>query len=165
VPTEVLSQEFFHNCLESLRAHFDDLDAGATSSPDVKLLVLGNGRAGKTQLCRRLHGEPFNLDWNSTHGVRVTSTVLRAADEGEAARLHVWDFGGQDIYHSAHALFVRGLAVFLLVWATDTENADDEHRNHPLQYWVEYVRHHADTVAVVAVAWLRLQRQSQRASA
>ncbi len=157
VPAEVLSQEPYDDCLASLRAHFDDLAAGMTSLLDVKLLVLGNGGAGKTQLCRRLQGEPFDRDWNSTHGVQVTSIPLCAADGGEAARLHIWDFGGQDIYHGTHALFVRTLAVFLLVWAKDTENADEyEHggicfRNHPLQYWMEYVQHQADADSPVLI--------------
>ena len=59
--------------------------------------------------------------------------------------MHLWDFGGQDIYHGTHALFVGARAVFLLVWAKDTENAMEyEHggvrfRNQPLQYWVDYV--------------------------
>ena len=28
--------------------------------PDVKLMVLGNGRVGKTQICRRLRGEDYD---------------------------------------------------------------------------------------------------------
>jgi internalin A len=30
-------------------------------------------------------------------------------------RLQIWDFGGQDIYHGTHALFMRTRAVFPLV--------------------------------------------------
>ena len=30
-------------------------------------------------------------------------------------RLNLWDFGGQDIYHGSHALFLHGQAIFLLL--------------------------------------------------
>ena len=66
---------------------------------------------------------------------------------GEPARLHLWDFGGQDLYHGTHALFMRTRSLFLLVWTPQSENARSiEHggmtfRNHPLAYWLEYVRH------------------------
>src|SRR6516162_8341308 len=60
IPTEVLSQNNYMSCLESLRAHLSDLRAGAAAVPDVKLMVLGNGRVGKTQICRRLRGESYD---------------------------------------------------------------------------------------------------------
>src|SRR6516162_1434086 len=60
IRTEVLSQNNYMSCLESLRAHLSDLRAGAAAVPDVKLMVLGNGRVGKTQICRRLRGESYD---------------------------------------------------------------------------------------------------------
>jgi internalin A len=43
VPNEVLSQFRNENCLDSLRAHVRDLEAGTEVMLEVKLLVLGNG--------------------------------------------------------------------------------------------------------------------------
>jgi internalin A len=157
VPAEALSQEPFDNCLNLLRAHLDDLGAGAVAAPDVKLLVLGNGRAGKTQVVRCLRDMPFDERWDSTHGVQVATAMLPSAGGQDEIRLHVWDFGGQDIYHGTHALFVRTPAVTLLVWSKDTNNADAyEHdglsfRNHPLPYWVEYAHHqgHEDSPLLI----------------
>src|SRR5208337_2190892 len=120
IPAEVLSPDDFTNCLESLRAHLRDLEVGEERLPDVKVLVLGNGWIGKTQICRRLR---------------------------EEARLHLWDFGGQDLYHGTHALFMRTRSLFVLIWTPQTENAREYERggitfrNHPLAYWLEYVRH------------------------
>jgi hypothetical protein len=57
IPADVLSQTLSEDCLNSLRAHLDDLAAWAVASADVKLIVLGNGRVGKTQICGRLRGE------------------------------------------------------------------------------------------------------------
>ena len=147
VPAEVLSQDSSDNCLPAARAHFQDLAAGGVPCGDVKLMVLGNGRIGKTQLCNRLRGAPFEAEADSTHGIVVETLKLPLAAGQEPARLHIWDFGGQDIYHGAHALFLRANALFLLVWTQEFEaRGTHEHggmifRNHPLRYWVDYVRH------------------------
>jgi internalin A len=136
---EVLSQnEYTTSCLESLRAHLSDLQAGAVAVPDVKLMVLGNGRVGKTQICRRLRGEGYDPRVSSTHGVIVTSTSLSELAGGQPAVLHIWDFGGQDIYHGTHALFMRTRAAFLIVWTREGESSGEHtyegmlFRNHPL---------------------------------
>jgi internalin A len=147
IPAEVLSQDARENCLDSLRAHLRDLDAGPESMPDVKLMVLGNGRVGKTQICRRLRGEDYDDKVESTHGIIVTSAPLPRPGGGDAARLQIWDFGGQDIYHGTHALFMRSRAIFAAVWIPEAEKiAEHRHggflfRNQPLGYWLEYIRH------------------------
>lgn len=110
------------------------------------MIVLGNGRIGKTQLCRRLRGEEFEADADSTHGISVTSVKLAMPGDAEIAVLNLWDFGGQDIYHGTHALFMRTWVVFLPVWTPASEQGEHKHgglifRNRPLPYWLEYIRH------------------------
>ncbi len=161
IPATVLSQSRFDNCLESLRAHFADLDAGAAAVTEIKLMVLGNGRVGKTQLCRWLRDKPYDDAIPSTHGVLVTSAPLPG---GAETRLNIWDFGGQDLYHGTHALFMRTSALFLLAWTPELENADKfvvdgiRLRNHPLAYWVDYVRHQAGAGSPVVVVQTRCDR-------
>ena len=147
IPAEVLSPDEYTDCLESLRAHLRDLEEGEERLPDVKALVLGNGRIGKTQICRRLRGEDFQPDADSTHGITVKKAMLPMPQRaGEEARLHLWDFGGQDLYHGTHALFMRTRSIFLLAWTQQSENSQEHpyrgmtFRNHRLAYWLEYVR-------------------------
>jgi internalin A len=170
IPSEVISQEWMDNCLPRLRAHLRDLEAaGAASLPDVKLMVLGNGRVGKTQICRRLRGEDYDQSADSTHGIVLDGVDLPLADGAEPARLNLWDFGGQDIYHGTHALFLRTRAVFLIVWATVSENSDShEHggmafRNHPLPYWLSYVRHLAGPESPIVIVQTRCDRPEDEA--
>src|SRR3569832_1560265 len=82
VPVEVLSAGEFDNCLYQLRAHLADLTGDDAAVGDVKLMVLGNGRVGKTQVCRRLRGESFDKTVSSTHGIQVSSVpvALRVSD-------------------------------------------------------------------------------------
>jgi internalin A len=164
-PDEILAgeDEDHHNCLPALRAHLADLNAGAVAIPDVKLMVLGNGRVGKTQICNRLRGRDFEADADSTHGIIVAASELPMED-GDPARLNIWDFGGQDIYHGTHALFLRANALFLLVWAPESE-AEAEHvhngmrfRNRPLPYWLDCVRHLGGRSAPVLIVQTRCDR-------
>ncbi|MCA1972334.1 MAG: TIR domain-containing protein, partial [Caenispirillum sp.] len=150
LPAELLSSEPNENCLPAIRAHFADLAKGTAPLPGAKVIVLGNGGVGKTQLCRRLRGEPFQEDWDSTHGIRVSTAELAGPkDEPLPLPLTLWDFGGQEIYHGTHALFMRTDAVFLVLWATEhetgglTDAGGLTFRNHPLQYWADYVHHTA----------------------
>ncbi len=150
-PTRIPSEILGKDCLERVRAHLRDLEYGAEAIPDTKVLVLGNGRIGKTQICRRLRGLEFEHQANSTHGIQV-NTIPFEVPESEGlpdnqARLHLWDFGGQDLYHGTHGLFMKTRSIFLIVWTPESENTETYEydgitfRNHRLPYWVQYVRH------------------------
>lgn len=169
VQAAVLSQVRYQNCLESLRTHVRDLDAGAVPVLDVKLLVLGNGRVGKTQLCRRLRGEAYDESEPSTHGIATTRAPLPGSGDGAATPLQIWDFGGQDLYHGTHALFTRANALFLLLWSPALENTAEEavdgitFRNQPLAYWVDYVRHLGGKRSAVVVVQARCDQAGDEA--
>ena len=147
IPEETLSsdEEVFYNCLPALRSHVLDLEVEAIPINSVKILVLGNGGVGKTQLCRYLAAEPFDPTVLTTHGIALRT--IAPATEADST-YYLWDFGGQDIYHSAHTLFMRTAAVFVVLWtpeqeamvAIDNDDEDPLVRRHPLTYWLEYVR-------------------------
>ena len=137
---------------------------GGVALPDVKLMVLGNGRVGKTQICRRLRGEDYDPQVPSTHGVTVTTASLPAPDGAPPSLLHIWDFGGQDIYHGTHALFMRTRAAFLIVWTPEAESSGEHayegmaFRNHSLPYWLDTVRHLGATGSPVLIVQTRCDR-------
>ncbi|WP_051013889.1 COR domain-containing protein [Pararhodospirillum photometricum] len=112
---------------------------------DAKLLVLGNGRVGKTQLCNRLLGAGFEDNADSTHGIVVQGFDLAGEAGTEPARIQLWDFGGQDIYHSTHTLFLRSRGIYLVAWTPAQEDNDlhrqggQEFRNYRLPYWLGQV--------------------------
>ena len=101
---------------------------------------------------RRRFVTDFAVGPSKRIGIRRTafvssSTFLACAVGAGEIRLHIWDFGGQDIYHGTHTLFLRSAGLFALVWAHDTENNDEyerdglRFRNYRLQYWAELARH------------------------
>ena len=149
----------FSNCLPALEQWYSDLlQSGPSPVDELKVFVLGNGSAGKTQIVRRLRGEEFDPSVPSTHGVSVTRFELLPAVRDQAPLNAVaWDFGGQDIYLGTHRLFLDERAIFVLVWTPDTENecevaeAGVSMHNHQLAYWLDYLREFVGTKAPVLV--------------
>ena len=170
VPREVLSHEYDDNCLPRLRSWLAELNLGGEAENEVKVILLGNGRVGKTQLCRRFRGETFDPAVESTHGVQIwrEELRLRTGAEDQVFQVNWWDFGGQDIYHGTHALFLRSRAVFLILWAPELEDrAEYEEngitlRNQPLSYWLDYVRTLAGDDSPVIVVQSQCDRPSDR---
>lgn len=156
IPSEVLSQRSHDDCRQRFLDHLNDLAVGAELLPDVKVVVLGNGRIGKTQICRRLRGDGYDESVDSTHGIVVTQAELPIPDQLHAV-MNLWDFGGQDLYHGTHALFLKSRAVLIVVWTPRAESTREyEHggmrfRNQPLPYWLDYVRHAAGNVSPVVL--------------
>jgi internalin A len=146
------------------------LDLGAEVENEVKVILLGNGRVGKTQLCRRFRDQSFDKSAPSTHGVQIWREELHIQAEGreQSFQINWWDFGGQDIYHGTHALFLRSRAVFLILWTPNLENRDEYSengiplRNQPLAYWLEYVRSLAGEGSPVIVIQSKCDRFADR---
>ena len=168
VPPEVLSEDELSYCLGDFKSWAADLATGEAMDQEVKLFVLGNGTAGKTQICRQLRDLGFDPAIPSTHGVQIGFFDI-LADKGDGAtRAKLWDFGGQDIYHGTHALFLEGRAVFILVWSLEVEGKGDYQadglamHHHGLVYWLDYVRSLAGDNAAVIVVQAKCDRESDR---
>ncbi|GAB2191431.1 leucine-rich repeat domain-containing protein [Sessilibacter sp. MAH1] len=164
LPNEILSKHEHENCLLRLRAHLTDLAESQNQQQDAKLMIIGNGRVGKTQICRQLSDLEFEKNSDSTHGITISST---AVPNHKTARFNLWDFGGQDIYHGTHALFMRSRAVFLLAWMPEME-ASETHsyggmkfRNYPLLYWLNYIKQFGGTDCSVIIVQTHCDEPSQ----
>lgn len=162
IPAELLAAG---NCLSGLRAHLSDLGDNPQRLEQARLLILGNGRIGKTQLRRRLCEEAYDESIASTHGIVVSQIPV----PGRAnASFHLWDFGGQEIYHGVHALFLRNRAAFLLGWTPEAETTPShEHeglifRNHPLPYWLNQIRVFAGREAPLILTQMRCDSPQDR---
>ncbi len=144
----------YTNVLEAVKNFIKDLRQGSSAVYASKLVVVGNGRVGKTCLVKRWLDDGFDAKENSTHAVqlrRYSLDKLAQAMELESLQLNIWDFGGQDIYHATHQVFLKTNALFLLVWDAETEAqplqteilADGSsiiYTNHPLRYWLSYIK-------------------------
>ena len=144
----------YTNVLPSIKDFVKDLRQGSSRVYASKLVLVGNGRVGKTCLVKRWLDKQFNEKEDTTHAIQLRRHPLNdlAAAMGlESLQLNIWDFGGQDIYHATHQVFLKTNALFLLVWdaeteaqAVQTETLPDgtiiTYTNHPLRYWLSYIK-------------------------
>ncbi|MFK7905225.1 MAG: COR domain-containing protein [Chitinophagales bacterium] len=139
IPKEIFDKN--ENVLKPVRDYLEDLEKGKAQNRVLKVIFIGNGSVGKTQIAKRLFEQKnytFNSQHDSTHAIALLQRAL-----GEV-QLQLWDFAGQDIYHATHRLFMQTRALFVLVWDVVNERADfhewknKEYKNEKLLYWLEY---------------------------
>ncbi len=92
---------------------------------EAKLIILGEGSVGKTCLKDRLIYNRFN-EQNRTQGINIDSLKIRNPQNDDDIKLNLWDFGGQEIYHSTHQFFLTKRSMYILVWNA-RKSKDYEH--------------------------------------
>ncbi len=98
--------------------------AGIKPLLEAKMVLLGDGRAGKTSLACRMLGKELPKQEDRTQGVDIVIGEYRfPVEEGEFV-LHIWDFAGQDKYKPLHQFFYTEGAVYVMV--ADSGNAQTD---------------------------------------
>lgn len=116
----------------------------------VKLLIVGEGGVGKTNLLRRLRGETFLPNLEPTHALEIKSLkLLHPSNKEISLDFRAWDFGGQDFYHATHQFFYSGKSIFLLVW-----NARENIQQSKLTSWLDRIQALApDSPTLLIATW------------
>lgn len=138
-----------------------ELEKGKTIDNEFKVLLVGNGGVGKTCLVERLVYNSFEQKHLSTHGIALEQFRDEKNQYAFPYTLNLWDFGGQDIYHATHRLFMQSNAIYLALWDEKTrknptsqileEGEMREYENFSLQYWMHYIRHQGGNSPVIVV--------------
>ena len=106
---------------------------------EVKVLLVGQGRVGKTSLVRYLvDNEKCNPKEPSTHGIIRNKWKVDVIEEKtkreQEVQLNMWDFGGQDIQHQTHQFFLNQRSLYLLVLDAGRDEAGNK-----LDYWLKKI--------------------------
>jgi Leucine-rich repeat (LRR) protein len=128
-PPEIAAQG-----LPSIRNYFRQLAAqGEEKLYEAKMLIVGEGGAGKTTLAKKIIDPSYELDNNetSTEGIEVLEWRFETPDH-HSFRANIWDFSGQEIYHATHQFFLSKRSLYLLVADTRKEDTD-------FFYWLNVV--------------------------
>ena len=95
--------------IASVKAYFEELEQfGGGLSRQLKLVVLGDGEAGKTSIVRGLKSctpKPARADERT---VQLDISQLRVGSGASAVTLDVWDLGGQQRYAAVQQAFLVG---------------------------------------------------------
>ncbi|PSB09260.1 GTPase, partial [filamentous cyanobacterium Phorm 46] len=137
IPPEILgsNQSYQPGDLRTiLDFYFQTRDPDATEElNEAKLLIVGEGEAGKTTLANKLLNSDYELKQRepTTEGIDVMHWEFTQAN-GKPFRVHLWDFGGQEIYHATHQFFLTERSVYVLL-------VDNRRENSNLCYWLSII--------------------------
>ncbi|WP_102406975.1 leucine-rich repeat domain-containing protein [Parabacteroides bouchesdurhonensis] len=112
---------------EAIKRYFEKKKKEEFSSiHEAKLILVGDGAAGKTSLQKRLIDSNAVLpkEDRRTRGIEICNWEFK-----EKYIAHIWDFGGQDVYYPVHRFFLTENSVFVLLASTRNEQ-------HNFDYWI-----------------------------
>jgi internalin A len=136
IPIELLENET--NPSELLK-YYNLLSNNKRPISEAKILIVGQGNAGKTSLISKMLLNSFKLDENETQGISQTHWDVEDISNNEKKKseisLNVWDFGGQEIMHATHQFFFTKRSLYLLV--LDSRLTQEENR---VEYWLKIIQ-------------------------
>ncbi|RMG75718.1 MAG: hypothetical protein D6722_00510 [Bacteroidetes bacterium] len=163
LPQEIFSDDERGNSVARVMDYLREAEKGTEVNSRAKLILVGNGRVGKTSLFRRLKNQDFNPEEPYTHGVQLGQLDKAHLPQVSTDRLSlsVWDFGGQEIFYATHQFFLSEDALYVLAW-TDKDNVqprvgldeklvplDEKWRSE--EYWLENIRLHGKKSPILMV--------------
>ncbi len=150
-PIETPPPEITHRGLAAIRHYFTELNKALEKDYlyEIKLLLVGEGRVGKTTLSKALTIPNYTMeDEESTEGIDIKEWMIPKAELGlnKDFRVNIWDFGGQEIYHSTHQFFLTKRSIYILVTESRKE---DKHED--FYYWLNIIQILGDKSPVILV--------------
>ncbi|WP_417915351.1 COR domain-containing protein [Candidatus Electronema sp. JM] len=115
--------------IDAIREYFAELEKSKRPLNEVKVLLIGDGAAGKTSLVKQLFGQPFDKDEDTTHGISIRGWKQEVS--GRKITINLWDFGGQEIQHATHQFFLSKRSLYVLVL--------DGRKDERTEYWLRHV--------------------------
>jgi internalin A len=99
---------------------------------EAKLIIVGEGEAGKTSLAEKLMNRSYVLATQpTTHGLAIKKWCFPHL--GQSYTANIWDFGGQEIYKNTHRFFLTRNSLYILL--TDNRKEDTD-----FNYWLEKIK-------------------------
>lgn len=116
--------------------------AGKRFLREAKLLIVGQGGVGKTQIVNRLLYNDYNETEQKTEGIDIQQ--WHVVSDNKKIKLNVWDFGGQEIMHATHQFFLTKRSLYVLVW-----DARQEDRYGQINYWLKLIQSYGGDAPVI----------------
>ena len=121
---------------------------------EIKIILIGEPKAGKTSLLKRLKDNSFNENEPQTDGVNIEDIAFGKCKTFEKQKsLHTitgyfWDFGGQEIMNATHQFFLTKRSIYVLV----LDARKDANNAMQIRYWVKRVRATGGDSPIIVVA-------------
>ncbi len=135
-PVEIVKKgrEAVINYFKSLKGEKEPLN-------EVKVLLVGDGGAGKTSLVKRIFGEEVDGNEPQTQGINIRKLTVKNGERDIKANF--WDFGGQEIMHATHQFFLSKRSLYILVL--------DGRKDEKSEYWLKLIENFGGESLVLVV--------------
>lgn len=123
---------------EAVLNWFEQIEEGEKPLFETKLMILGQGGAGKTSLANLLLDPNYIVKEEkikSTLGIDVHKGKKEFQHQNvnhQKIKAHLWDFGGQDIQKMLHQFFITENCLYVLVSDKRAENTN-------FDYWFQII--------------------------
>src|ERR1019366_2772350 len=111
---------------------------------EIKVMLVGDGGAGKTSLRRFFSGQPHSVDEEETRGIALDTFVLRCDSADITVRL--WDFAGQEITHALHQFFLSAGCAYLVPVEPRSDNEQSDAEN-----WLKLIKRYGNGAPALVV--------------
>ncbi len=146
IPPETLANP---NDVKAIFAALVGLQSGERLN-EAKMLVVGDGKVGKSSVVERMLYGTYNPQRETTLGVEINDEMKivqsEVTGEGEPVRLNIWDFGGQEIQHSTHQFFLTTRSLYLMV--VDARKGD---QISGIEYWLKLIESFGGDSPIIVV--------------
>lgn len=113
---------------------------------ESKMLIVGQGSVGKSCLLERICADNYE-EKESTEGIAIQKWSYMDNKRKNTYILNIWDFGGQEIYHSTHQFFLTKRSLYIFVWDA---RAEEEYGR--IDYWLKTIESFAaDSPIIIAI--------------
>jgi small GTP-binding protein len=132
----------------------DWFSARKTKLNEIKIILIGDPKAGKTSLLRRLKDNTFDKNEAQTDGVNIEdikfgeSKIFKKQKALHELTGHFWDFGGQEIMNATHQFFLTSRTVYILV----LDARKDANVSAQITQWVKRIKATGGSSPIIIVA-------------
>tara|TARA_R110002111_G_scaffold60230_7_gene100815 strand:+ start:6487 stop:9222 length:2736 start_codon:yes stop_codon:yes gene_type:complete len=128
---------------ESIKNYYEATETyGHAPLSEGRVIVVGDGSAGKSSLIERVLYDTFEQGKSQTNGIFIEHWQLKHIYERQLT-FHIWDFGGQEIQHAVHKFFFTEGCLYVLVL--------DNRKEEEPEYWLQQIESLGGNAPVLVV--------------
>jgi small GTP-binding protein len=145
-PIEIINQ--------GRKSVLDWFEARKKKLDEIKIILIGDPKAGKTSLLRMLKDGKFDESEVQTDGINIEHVQFGSCKTFEAQKslhnltAHFWDFGGQEIMNATHQFFLTNRSVYVLV----LDARKDVNVTLQIRQWVKRIKTTGGNSPIIVVA-------------
>lgn len=126
---------------KSLLDYYENIKLGAEPFREAKLMLLGEGGAGKTNFSNYIMGIPFEKGKSATTGIKIDH--WKPIINENNYRINIWDFGGQWIQQQVHQFFLTSECLYVIV--LNARNLEKPYK------WLDWIKNYGSNSRTIIV--------------